>query len=30
VSEAPWQGRFDPLEGVILHEQVLELPQAAE
>jgi NTE family protein len=30
LSEAPWQGQFDPLEGVILHEQVMEVPQAAE
>jgi NTE family protein len=30
LRDAPWQGRFDPLEGVILHEQVMELPQAAE
>jgi len=30
LNEAPWQGQFDPLEGVILHEQVMELPQAAE
>ena len=30
LGEAPWQGRFDPLEGVILHEQSMELPQAAE
>lgn len=30
LNEAPWQGQFDPLEGVILHEQVMEMPQAAE
>jgi len=30
LNEAPWQGKFDPLEGVILHEQPMELPMAAE
>lgn len=30
LNEAPWQKQFDPLEGVILHEQAMELPQAAE
>jgi len=30
LEQAPWQGEFDPLEGVILHEQVMEVPQAAE
>jgi NTE family protein len=30
LDQAPWQGQFDPLDGVILHEQVMEMPQAAE
>jgi NTE family protein len=30
LRDAPWQGKFDPLEGVILHEQQMETPQAAE
>ena len=27
---APWRGKFDPIEGVIIHEEVAELPNAAE
>jgi NTE family protein len=27
---APWQGEFDPIEGVILHEAMPDLPAAAE
>ena len=27
---APWQGEFDPIEGVILHETMPDLPAAAE
>jgi NTE family protein len=30
LSQAPWEGEFDPLEGVILHEAQLPLLQAAE
>jgi NTE family protein len=30
LERAPWQGQFDPIEGVILHESMLELPVAAE
>ncbi len=30
LGHAPWQHASDPLEGVILHESVLEMPQAAE
>ena len=30
LSDAPWQGEFDPLEGVILHEQAGHAAQAAE
>jgi NTE family protein len=30
LQTAPWKGEFDPLEGVILHEHVMEMPQAAE
>lgn len=30
LAHAPWQGEFDPLEGVILHEAHDPLPQAAE
>ena len=29
LDRSPWVGEFDPLSGVILHEQV-ELPAAAE
>ena len=27
---APWRGKFDPIEGVIIHEEAAELPSAAE
>ena len=30
LERAPWQGNFDPFEGVILHESVPELAIAAE
>jgi NTE family protein len=30
LERAPWQGQFDPIEGVILHETILDLPVAAE
>jgi NTE family protein len=30
LDRAPWQGAFDPLEGVILHESKPPLPLAAE
>jgi len=30
IDEMPWQGAADPLEGVILHEQMPDLPLAAE
>ena len=30
LERAPWQGKFDPIEGVILHESTLDLPAAAE
>ena len=30
LDAAPWQGEFDPLEGVILHESKSPLPLAAE
>ena len=30
LDAAPWQGEFDPLEGVILHESKASLPLAAE
>jgi hypothetical protein len=29
-ERAPWRGKFDPIEGVIIHEEVAELPSAAE
>jgi len=29
LQQAPWQGNFDPIEGVILHEAIPELPLAA-
>jgi len=29
LEQAPWQGEFDPIEGVILHESTLDLPAAA-
>ena len=30
LEEAAWQGKYDPLEGVILHESKLDLAMAAE
>jgi len=30
LEQAPWQGVFDPIEGVILHEQMPDLAMAAE
>jgi NTE family protein len=30
IDEMPWQGTADPLEGVVLHEQMPDLPLAAE
>jgi NTE family protein len=30
LEQAPWQGEFDPVEGVILHESMPELAIAAE
>jgi hypothetical protein len=30
LEQAPWQGNFDPIEGVILHEAMLKMPLAAE
>jgi NTE family protein len=30
LDRTPWVGEFDPLSGVILHEQVVEMPAAAE
>jgi len=30
LQQAPWQGNFDPIEGVILHEALPEMPLAAE
>jgi NTE family protein len=30
LDRSPWSGEFDPLSGVILHEQVETMPQAAE
>ena len=30
LERAPWQGEFDPIEGVILHESMLDLAMAAE
>jgi len=30
LERAPWQGEFDPIEGIILHEAVPDLPAAAE
>jgi len=29
LQQAPWQGNFDPIEGVILHEAIPELPLTA-
>jgi NTE family protein len=30
LARAPWIGEFDPLSGVVLHEQIDEMPLAAE
>ena len=30
LERAPWRGEFDPIEGVILHEAMLDFPAAAE
>jgi NTE family protein len=30
LQQAPWEGNFDPIEGVILHEAMPEMPLAAE
>lgn len=30
LEQAPWESEFDPLEGVILHENVIEMMEAAE
>ena len=30
LKRAPWRGKFDPIEGVIIHEELAELPSAAE
>jgi NTE family protein len=30
LERTPWIGEFDPLSGVILHEQVVQMPAAAE
>jgi len=30
LKQAPWQGKFDPIEGVILHESMPDLAIAAE
>jgi Patatin phospholipase len=30
LVQAPWQGDFDPIEGVILHESMPDLAIAAE
>jgi NTE family protein len=30
LKQAPWQGEFDPIEGVILHESMPDLAMAAE
>ena len=30
LKQAPWQGEFDPIEGVILHESMPDLAIAAE
>jgi NTE family protein len=30
LQRAPWRGEFDPLSGVIVHEQTIEVPAAAE
>lgn len=30
LEQAPWEGEFNPLEGVILHEIIVEMMEAAE
>jgi len=30
LARAAWSGKFDPLEGVILHETTMDVPAAAE
>jgi hypothetical protein len=30
LRQAPWEGDFDPIEGVILHESMPDLTIAAE
>ena len=30
LQQAPWEGKFDPIEGIILHEAMPEMPLAAE
>jgi NTE family protein len=30
LARAPWQGEFDPLSAVILHDHMEYMPQAAE
>jgi hypothetical protein len=30
LTQAPWQGEFDPIEGVILHESMPDLAMAAD
>ena len=30
LTQAPWQGEFDPLDGVVLHEPKCEMAMAAE
>jgi NTE family protein len=30
LEQAPWRGEFDPIEGVILHEEMPDFPVAAE
>ena len=30
LEKKPWVGEFDPLSGVILHEQMEVMPEAAE
>jgi NTE family protein len=30
LEHAPWESKFDPLEGVILHESIVEMMEAAE
>ena len=30
LKKAAWQGEFDPLDGVLLHESMIEMGMAAE